>query len=113
MKAASCLRAAWPALLAAGAAEGARRLLAPGPPPLAPARINMGEHFSVEQIERGRRYARPQRALALVRSGLDLALLTAVARRPPGPLARGRSLGAVAAAGAGLSAALTAQSVPL
>lgn len=99
--------------LAVGAAECARRLLAPAGAPPTPVPVDLSDHFTAAEIDRGRRFARPQRALALGRAGLELALLAALARRPPPALARGRSLGAAAAASAGLSVALALQSLPL
>ena len=57
-------------VLALAAAEGARRLLTPrdaADHPRAGGRCS--EYFSPEEIERGRRYARPQRALGLAAAG--------------------------------------------
>ena len=56
-------------LLAVAAAEGARRLLSPREPPIEPAPVDLLDYFSPAEIERGSRYARPQRALGLARSG--------------------------------------------
>src|SRR5437764_5751276 len=104
-----------PILMALGAAEAGARLLAPRDAEIEPDRVDVSTHFSPEEIERGRRFARPQMALALCRTAVDGAALAAIARRPPR-----RLLGAVkapipagAAASAGMSLALTLPSLPL
>jgi STE24 endopeptidase len=101
--------------MALGAAEVGARLLAPRDAEIEPDRVDLSTHFSPEEIERGRRFARPQMALALCRTAVDGAALAAIARRPPR-----RLLGAVkapipagAAASAGMSLALTLPSLPL
>jgi len=107
--------ALWPVLLAAAAAEGGRRLLAPRTPPAEPIRVDLQAYFSPEEIDRGRRYARPQLALGMARSAVDLTVLTLLVRRPPGVLRRQWSRlelgGAITAAG--LSLALSVLSLPL
>jgi STE24 endopeptidase len=107
--------ALWPALLALTAAEGGRRLVSPGPPPVAPVRVDLATYFSPAQIDRGRRYARPQLALALARGTVELAALGLLVRRPPAILRRRwhRPVGGGAAVAAGLSVALSAMSLPL
>lgn len=98
----------------AGAAELARRLLAPGPPPAQPAAVDALEHFGAAEIERGRRFARPQLALALANEGVGLAVLAWAARRlsrPRGPRLEGAGGGA--AVGAALAGLTTICGLPL
>jgi STE24 endopeptidase len=98
------------------AAEGARRLLTPVPAAPAPARVDLHSYFSDGEIARGRRYARPQLALGLARSALDLTALSLLVRHPPRVLARddaGSPVVAGAAAAAGLSLALSLPPLPL
>ena len=112
----------WPVLLAAATAETARRVLAPRAPALDPVRVDVESYFSSEEIERGRRYARPQLGLMLTRSLIDAVALAGLVRRPPaalrrawwdgwrggwGPISRG------AATAAGLSLALSLPTLPL
>jgi STE24 endopeptidase len=102
-------------LLATAAAEGGRRLLAPRTPPVEPIRVDLDAYFSPEEIDRGRRYARPQLALGMVRGVVDVTALTLLARHPPRILRSHWSqpqLGAAITA-AGLSLALSAPSLPL
>jgi STE24 endopeptidase len=97
------------------AAEGARRLLTPRSRPIEPAPVDLKEYFSADEIERGRSFARPQRRLALAAGAVEMAALSLVARRPPGPVGRGWSqpvLGG-AAVGALLSVGLSAPALPL
>jgi STE24 endopeptidase len=102
-------------LLAAATAETARRLLAPRTPALEPVRVEVETYFSADEIDRGRRYARPQLALGMTRGLIDAIALAWVVRRPPAVLRR--SWGPPAAAGAisaaGLSLALTLPTLPL
>jgi STE24 endopeptidase len=101
--------------VAAAAAEGARRLLTPRSRPIEPAPVDLQEYFSADEIERGRGFARPQRRLALAAGAVELAALSLVARRPPGPVGRGWSqpvLGGAAVA-ALLSVGLSAPALPL
>ncbi|HXD66743.1 MAG TPA: M48 family metalloprotease [Solirubrobacteraceae bacterium] len=113
----SRVRALWPVLLAVGTAETARRLLAPRAPALEPVRVDVQSYFSAEEIDRGRRYARPQLALGLTRGLIDAMALARLVRRPPRPLQRagpggqGPIGGAVTAAG--LSLALSLPTLPL
>ncbi|HUO74312.1 MAG TPA: M48 family metalloprotease [Solirubrobacteraceae bacterium] len=103
-----------PIIAALAAAELAARLLTPRPPAPAPDPVDLGSHFSPEEIERGARFARPQLKLALARGALDAGALAAIVYRRPRAL---RDLpaspagGAVAAAGLGL--ALSLPSLPL
>jgi STE24 endopeptidase len=115
MRARSCHRVLPPLVLAVAVAEAGRRLLSPRSRPIAPARIDLRTYFSEAEIERGRSYARPQRALALGRSAVELGALTAVALRPPGPLSGGGRwpVAGGAAAGALLSAGLSVPALPL
>ncbi len=89
-------------LLAVVAAEAGVRLLSPREAPIEPARIDLETYFSQAEIERGRRFARPQLALALVRGAIELGSLALVVRRPPRRLyerfQRPEAAGAVSAA---------------
>jgi STE24 endopeptidase len=102
-------------VLALGTAEVAARLLSPRRRPIEPEQVDIRSYFSDEEIARGRRFARPQRMLALGRAAVDGVALAAVARRPPvralnrisPPVAGG------ALAAAGLSTVLALPSLPL
>jgi STE24 endopeptidase len=102
-------------VLAVGVAEASRRLLSPRSRPIPPAPIDLRSYFSDAEIERGRSYARPQRALSLARTAVELGALSAVALHPPRPLSRGRRrpVAGGAAAGALLSAGLSLPALPL
>jgi STE24 endopeptidase len=102
-------------LLPLAAAEAGVRLLAPREAPPSPPPADIRTHFSDSEIERGARFARPQLALALARSAVELGTLAAVARRPPRWLRRGRSkpVASSALAGAGLTVALSLPALPL
>ncbi len=104
-------------LLAVGTAETARRLLAPRAPALEPVRVDVQTYFSAEEIDRGRRYARPQLALGLTRGLIDAVALARLVRRPPRPLQRAWPGGpgpiGGAATAAGLSLALSLPTLPL
>jgi STE24 endopeptidase len=104
-----------PLALAAVTAEAARRLLSPRGQAIEPFPVALERYFSAEEIARGRGFARPQRALSLVRMAVDLAALSAVAARPPGGLRRAgrRPILGGAGAAAGLSAALVLPTLPL
>jgi len=101
--------------LALTVAEGARRLLTPRERPISPAPVPLADYFSPEEIDRGRRYARPQRALGLTATAINLAAITALTRRPPGWLHRAgqRPVAGAAAAATVLSAGLTLPALPL
>jgi STE24 endopeptidase len=101
------------ALLALGAAELGGRLLRPRQGAAKSVEADVRSHFSDAEIERGARYARPQVALGIARSGLALgAMAVAVDRIPRALPARLRqSLLGGAVAGAGL--ALTGSLAPL
>ncbi len=104
-----------PVLLALGTAELGARLLTPRETVLQPARVELTSHFSPAEIERGRRFARPQRALAIVQAGIGVTAMAALTRIAPRLAERLPQAPAVAgaAAGAGLSLALTMPSLPI
>jgi STE24 endopeptidase len=109
------VRVLGPALLAAAAADGGRRLLAPRTPAVEPVRIDLESYFSPAEIDRGRRFARPQMAIGMARSAIDLGALALLVRRPSAILRHrwSRPVLGGAATAAGLSLALTAPSLPL
>ena len=72
----------------AGSAELAARLLGPRKRLPRPDLVDIGSYFSAQEIERGRRYARPQMAIGMTRAALDLAALAAIVRLAPAPLRR-------------------------
>jgi STE24 endopeptidase len=111
----SRVRVVWPALLAAAAAETARRVLAPRAPSLAPVRVDVQTYFTTAEIDRGRRYARPQLALMMTRSTLEAVALAQLVRRPPRALRRAwpAPVAGGAATAAGLSLALSLPTLPL
>ena len=95
-------------------AELAARLLGPRsvPPPAPPAPLQ--EHFSPQEIARGRAFARPQRAIGLAGTAVDAALLLLLTRHPVRALDRVRPAPAGGAlAGAGLALVLSAAGLPL
>jgi STE24 endopeptidase len=102
-------------VLALAAAEFGARLLSPREAPIQPADVKVRAYFSEQEIERGRRFARPQLALGMARSLVDLAALAAVIRvRPPDALRRAeRSSAAGAAFAAGLTVALSLPPLPI
>ena len=104
-----------PIALALVAAEVASRLLAPRGPGLEPDAVQLSAHFSPEEVDRGRRFARPQMAISLSRAALDAAVLAAVVRRPPRRLLGtvGDPVAGGAAAAAAMSVVLTLPSLPL
>jgi STE24 endopeptidase len=109
------VRVLGPLLLSAAAAEAGVRLLAPSEPAIEPAPLELERYFSPEEVRRGARYARPQLALGIARSLLELAALTSLVRRtrraardrPARPYA-----GAAIAAAAGV-AGMTVLALPL
>jgi STE24 endopeptidase len=102
-------------LLTLAAAEAGVRLLAPRDAPPSPAPADVRAHFSAEEIRRGARFARPQLALAMARSAIQLGTLATVVRRPPRLLRRrhARPVRSSAVAGAGLTVALSLPPLPL
>src|SRR3954467_248170 len=89
--------------LAAASAGVAAALLRPRDGLIAPAPVRVEEHFSAAELTRARAFRRPQRAMGLAASAVELAVLTRLATRPPPLLRRAHP----ALAGAGLSLALT------
>lgn len=67
--------------LSLAVAAAAARLLAPRQAPLEPAPVRLEAYFTPEQVRRGRRFARPQLALGLASSTLDLVALAALVAR--------------------------------
>jgi STE24 endopeptidase len=104
-----------PLLAVAAAAEAGRRLLTPRTPVRAPVDVDIHDHFSAVEIERGRGFARPQQRLAFARSALGTAALAALVVRPPTVLRRAPAdpLRGVAVSAAGLSLALELPALPL
>jgi STE24 endopeptidase len=104
-----------PVLAAAATAEAGCRLLAPRQPLPAPVDVRLTDHFSPDEVQRGRRYARPQLALGLARGAIDLASLALLVARPPGWLGRldAQPVPGAAAAAAGLTAAMALPTLPL
>lgn len=101
--------------LAAGTAEAARRLLSPRRPAPEPLPVALERYFSAAEIERGRAYARPQRALGLLGVAVELATLGVVVARPPALLgwAGRRPLLGAAGVAAALSGGLALPTLPL
>ncbi len=102
-------------LLALGAAEVGARVLTPREAPDRAAPADLSHYFTEDEIARGRRFARPQLVLAMLRATLDLAALGLVVRRRPRALERLADrpvLGGVLA-GAGLTTALGVPTLPL
>lgn len=104
-----------PLLLTAALAETGVRLLRPRTASIEPAPVELERYFSAEEVQRGARFARPQLAIGLARSMLDLAALMVIVRRPGGlPKkldAHPEAGGALAAAG--LVTGMTIVSLPL
>jgi STE24 endopeptidase len=107
-----------PLALTAALAETGVRLLRPREVPIEPARVDLDTYFTAEEVRRGARFARPQLAIGLARSALELAALATVASR-----SRRRSGGAqrrlevhpgtgAALTAAGLVAGMTVLSLP-
>jgi STE24 endopeptidase len=69
--------------LAAASAAAAALLLRPREGLIAPAPVRVEEHFSASEVARARGFQRPQRALALAASAVELGALGALAARPP------------------------------
>jgi STE24 endopeptidase len=102
-------------LLALAAAELGARLLAPRTAALEPEPVDVRSYFTPAEIERGARFARPQLALGLAQSALELLTLARLASHPPRVLRGERSnpvlLGA--ASGAGMTIAVPLVPLPL
>ena len=90
------------------------RLLSPRAQPIEPAKIDLTRYFSEAEIERGKRFARPQMALAMTAAGIELACLALLVRRPPRRLTTGFSQPEAggAATAAGLAVVLTLPALP-
>jgi STE24 endopeptidase len=102
-------------VLAVASAELAARLLRPRKRLPRPASVDIGSYFSAQEIERSKRYARPQMAIAVARAALDLAALAAIVRIAPEPLRRldEHHVGGGAAAAAGMTVGLSLSTLPL
>ncbi len=104
-------------LLALAVAEAARRALAPRTETIEPAPVNVHDYFTAEQIERGSRYAKPQRALALARMAVDVGAMALLVSRPPARLSAEvqwrHPVAGAAVSSATLATALTAPTLPL
>lgn len=116
----SRFRTVAPALLATAAAELGVRLLSPGKPSVSGDPVDAKAYFEPEEIDRGRRFARPQLALALARQAVQVGVLAALAegvRRGRAPRLRVRGQASQAASGAleavALTTTLSAASLPL
>src|ERR1700733_2236408 len=70
-------------LLAVAAAEIGARALAPRSEAIEPAAVELRSYFSAEEIARGRRFSRPQLALALARALVEGGALAYAVRRGP------------------------------
>ncbi len=102
-------------MLALAAADVAARLLSPQEPQTQPDPIDLNAHFSAEEVQRGRSFARPQLAISLARGAVDAAALALLVRRPPRALEGriGNPLAAGAATAAAMSVGLSLPSLPL
>src|SRR3954470_17652425 len=108
------------AILGAVTAAGvATLLLRPRNGLIDPASVSTTAYFSPDELERARRFRRPQRALALGGIAASGATLAVLALRPPAPVgaaferADRRPLAGSAATGAGVSLVLVAVGLPL
>ncbi|HEY1592062.1 MAG TPA: M48 family metalloprotease [Solirubrobacteraceae bacterium] len=106
------VRAAVPALFALATAELAARLVTPPRTAIRPLPVEAEAYFTPEQIERGKRFVRPQVALGLARSAVELGALAAIARSrrrrlAPNPLLDG------ALRAASITGVLTVVQLPL
>ena len=114
-----------PAVLALAVTEAGVRMLSPPRPPISGRSVEASAYFESAEIERGRRYSRPQLALAIVSQAIQvgvLAVLTARDRKAQGvrhvrKSRRGSARSRPAVAGAleavSLMATLRAVSLPL
>jgi STE24 endopeptidase len=80
-----------------------------------PEAVSAGAYFSAGEIDRARRFSRPQLAIYMARAAVDGAAMVALVRHPPRRLFEGLRRPAVAGAGTGvvLSLALTVAPLPL
>jgi len=98
---------------AVAVAEAAVVLLRPRSGVIEPAEVSATSYFSREQIERARRFRRPNLALFGLSLAIEAGVLTLLVRRPPRALAApDRPLARAAGAGAGLAAALAVAGLP-
>lgn len=102
-------------LVALLAAEAGVRLLAPPQEASEASRAPLGSYFTAEEIERGARFSRGQRAIGLARSALQVGALAQIVRRPPRVLSgwRSRPVAGGAVVGSALTVALSAAPLPL
>lgn len=102
-------------MLTTVAGEAGRRVLTPRAPVTTPVPVDIRDHFSEPEIDRGRSFSRPQRRIGLARSTMATGLLVRIVRRPPVALARPRMNpgGSTALAAAALSLAFTVPGLPL
>jgi STE24 endopeptidase len=102
-------------LLAVAAGEAGARALMPRAAPIEPAPVDVHDYFTDEEIERGRRYARPQLALGMAKAAVELVALGAVVRRRPAALRRlsRRPVAGGALGGVALAVALSLPPLPL
>src|ERR1700761_3080438 len=109
------VKTAVPLLGAVAFAEAARSALSPRQQPIAPAPVALEEYFSDDEIERGRRYARPQLALGIARGAVNLGAIALLVGRPPALIRRKwrRPAAGGALVGGALAVALTAPTLPL
>src|SRR4051812_6418764 len=96
--------------LAAATAGVAAALLRPRDGLIAPAPVRVEERFSAAELTRARAFRRPQRALGLAASAVEVALLARLATRPPALLRSAHP--AVAGAGPRLPLALAPAAPP-
>src|SRR3954451_14272668 len=95
--------------LALGCAQAAARVLRPRDGIIAAAPVRVEEHFTPAELRRARDFRRPQRVLGLVSGATELALMAALAARPPRALERAHP----AVGGATLSVASTLAPLPV
>jgi STE24 endopeptidase len=97
------------------AAEAAVALFWPRSGVIDPAPVEVASYFSAAELERARDFRRPQLALSLGVLAVELGLLAALVRRPPRRLLTPyrRPVLAAAVAGAALSVAVDAATLPL
>ena len=97
------------------AAEAGVRLLSPRGERIEPAEIDLSRYFTEAEIQRGKRFARPQMALAMASAAIEFGSLAFLVRRPPRWLPRRfkRPVAGGAATAAGLAVGLSLPPLPL